>query len=72
MVTERDAENMWCPMARVAGHFSENIPSNNSFNRDPNGQPLKSCCYGASCMMWRWDEDHLEKGFCGLAGKDGA
>ena len=72
LLTEKQAREKWCPMARV-------IKSNGAAelvagNQDSEFHALGSC-FASDCMMWRWrpqlsgKEGFEDKGWCGLAGK---
>jgi len=76
--------SMWCPMARIrwqgtwqASNRSNPGPWNrlkNSIYRTlfPNLHWLFRAkffrCFGSACMMWRWQDEKLKRGYCGLAG----
>ena len=65
LLTEEQAREKWCPMARVeidGGHLVNKL--------DKKWDPL---CIASDCMMWRWGEPVLDgknarQGYCGLAG----
>lgn len=79
-VTEAEAKEKWCPMARVSYHspaVEGLFPAEQGYigNREHSDGPIQSSlCIGSACMMWRWgqepdDDFEVEgKGFCGLAG----
>lgn len=61
LVTEEEAKEKWCPMARTAGY-------NCSRNREYTGStPSVMCCIGSNCMMWEWDLDSDNRGYCSLS-----
>jgi hypothetical protein len=70
MTTEREARELWCPMAR---HMSESPDDVYSFNRFTgtkiNLNPGSCRCIAAKCAMWRWTLASGDDGFCGLGGK---
>jgi hypothetical protein len=80
MMTEREAEQKWCPQARVSGCMDEIVipAANRLMLLDDKGNgpkfpvPEMSCCIASRCMAWRWDYDQYgdaTEGFCGLAGR---
>jgi hypothetical protein len=74
IVTEKEADEMWCP-------YSRRYHPNGSYNRDGYGVISYTMCMGSKCMAWRWVQDPLvefvangkptntksEYGYCGLA-----
>lgn len=65
MITEEQARQKWCPMARASCYGSPF-----GINRDQGGKPdVDTNCVASDCMMWRWFS--LTHGYCGLAGKQG-
>jgi hypothetical protein len=62
IVTEQEAETLWCPHARDA--------YGNRFV-DEQGVERGSVCVGSKCMAWRWLQGtkHAGRGYCGLSGK---
>ena len=73
-LTETEAREKWCPMARVDGA-----------NRTSHCEELNGAmCIASRCMMWRWFDSPVRgafreaehgtprperRGFCGLAGR---
>jgi hypothetical protein len=51
-MTEAEASEKWCPMARVDGCF-ESYPAFNRVKDD--SSPNEACCIASDCMMWRWE-----------------
>lgn len=49
-VTEQQAKEKWCPMARV---YNEGSGADNRTMGDAN--PGHARCIGSECMMWTWD-----------------
>jgi hypothetical protein len=81
LVTEREAQSMWCPMVRVrvqAGRPANRV--NPGLRRRLYFWLLRMLfpnlhwflyaryysCTGSKCMMWRWEHDNSPRGFCGL------
>lgn len=74
MKTEAEARKCICPMT-----FSPLVPGGHETH--PGGgsswgtqmPEFKKNCIASECMAWRWyyDEDKIERGFCGLAGETG-
>jgi len=76
--------SLWCPMARVRwqsrvvafnrgnpGHWDrfKNALFRTFFPRLHwlyRGKFFR--CFGSGCMMWRWEDKKMQRGFCGLAG----
>src|SRR6202140_5796417 len=77
-------KNMWCPMVRIRwrarvvafnrvnpGHgyrlfnaaFRTFFPRLHWFFRAKYFR-----CWGSGCMMWRWESESSQRGYCGLAG----
>lgn len=48
-MTEQEAKNKWCPMARMASPVSAH---NRTADDEPEGR-----CVASKCMMWRWDDN---------------
>lgn len=88
LVTEKEAQEKWCPEAR---YVTENFhPATNSWKTGgkENRSPLACRCIASDCMMWRWadvpgvgdDQERLDEirdrqssGFAfGYCGKAGA
>jgi hypothetical protein len=67
-ITEAEAAERWCPMARVTFKDADDrwlAPAHNTFDGGRE-HANKAWCIGSRCMMCRWaDDDH---GRCGLAG----
>ena len=64
-MTEEEARQKWCPMAR------EYIV-NNDPDRHTNMFDDRNECLASECMAWRWTVKHQDiasHGYCGLAGK---
>ena len=61
-MTDRDAQNKICPIAKLRGSFDGNWD--------------KGGCIGSGCMWWRWVEtphkddpvQSYREGYCGMAG----
>lgn len=82
MLTEDEARGKWCPMARVP---YRNPPEwahvvTGAINRGA-GYERECRCIASACMAWQWRDNPFthdgkpntrRRGFCGLAGKDGA
>lgn len=71
VVTEEQAKEMWCPMARLVSATGRATmgPLNRVIDArqdKANLNPIDARCLGSKCMMWRWYNDDL--GRCGLAG----
>ena len=72
MHTVEEANELWCPMIRVANGTEV---SNCAVNEPDlfNASITKlTRCNGDGCMMWRWSTSGAwgeRLGFCGLAGK---
>ena len=77
MLTEEQAKEKFCPVARVikTNGAAELVAG----NRDSEDQPLGNCI-ASECMAWRiaemathdvdtGKEIHPERGYCGLAGQ---
>jgi hypothetical protein len=75
-MTEEEAKEKWCPMARCAD--PENSAINKVYFEDINNR-----CLATGCMMWRWEitpeaqklNNHqnppghiIADGYCGLGG----
>lgn len=62
-MTEQEAKEKWCPMARVANALHPNgstaIAGFTVANRSSGvgDVPVNSMCLGSSCMAWRWIND---------------
>jgi len=84
LVTEKEAVEKWCPMARVAtpvtahltGHVIAAIACNRSSRSAPDQRlkaevsPESARCIGSRCMAWRWAiEEGRARGYCGAFGK---
>lgn len=67
MKTEAEARKCWCPFARNT-NCDPGVPAFNQVEHMP-----MTNCIASECMAWRWyyDEDRVERGFCGLAGSTG-
>lgn len=66
-MTEREAQQRWCPMTQV-------IARSDVAGLTATGRDGTQNCIGSACMAWRWSADTLTRksddaGFCGLAGK---
>lgn len=83
VVTEKEAEQKWCPQIRVAIRFSDDsVVAGNAEYSERNPQSY-SYCIASSCMMWRWDSRSKHDGgfpggptpkeqwtgYCGMGGK---
>jgi hypothetical protein len=52
-MTEQEARDKWCPMARVSTYLDGN-PAESAANRTDEGIPYAgSRCIASDCMMWR-------------------
>jgi hypothetical protein len=66
MHTEKQARELWCPVARVAvGNYSVAV------NRDEGDEIIAGCrCIASECAMWRWSLPRRrrgdDEGYCGL------
>ncbi len=65
-VTEKEAENKWCPMSRVG---DEDYGAFNRFDQDDMGIPLGAGCLGKKCMMFKFKGtlNGMGEYVCGLA-----
>ena len=77
LLTEGQAREKWCPMARVpsrcggvTGQYE--VAANRGVAMDKPYDQAR--CIASDCMMWRWgesaetaDKDRGRVGFCGLA-----
>ena len=58
-MTETEAREKWCPMARI-----RNDDEGGSYNRwittrDPNGHEGTAYCIASQCMAFRWSPDFI-------------
>ena len=56
MMTEQEARQKWCPMARVAVEISEGgstLSHVATCNRHDGAHPIARCI-ASGCMAWRW------------------
>lgn len=67
--TESEAEQCWCPMARVALD-AEGLASGNRFHGEFSFEwpHTGGLCVSSDCMAWRWARTATKRGYCGLAG----
>lgn len=76
-VTETQAGEMWCPMARMLDTGADRLDEQAGWNRqtygadcDPNPELCR--CIASRCMWWRWTTLHTpnadKRGYCGVAG----
>ena len=76
-MTEKEAKEKWCPMARCK--IDHDCADTIAVNRWSDGAMMRgSLCVASDCMMWRWniDNDFIVGtgtikfgGYCGLGGK---
>jgi hypothetical protein len=64
LVTEELAQTQWCPFSRYS---RAEEPGANRWGNALN--PATCRCIATSCMMWREDDERVDYGYCGLAGK---
>ena len=64
--TEDGAAEKWCPFSRatyVTGTFNRAV-----FGKgDTSASKSSVSCIGSECMAWRWSDDTLRTGHCGVA-----
>jgi hypothetical protein len=81
---EQAKRTMWCPMVRVrwksrvvSANRVNPGPQDRLFNAAfrwffPRLHHLYRAkyfrCWGSGCMMWRWEGNNSQRGYCGLAG----
>ena len=71
-MTETEAREKWCPMARVAANRL-----NGAYNRtSTDNTPHHPCvaCIASACMAWRWKPTPSgatppDRGYCGAFGR---
>lgn len=68
-MTEEEAMDRWCPMARVLPASTNNGGANRLEDADQ-VELVGSKCIASRCMMWRWNSQTT--GYCGLAGRPAA
>lgn len=68
--TVQEANNLWCPMTRVAGTVDAIIINRgNELTADMKPPPLGSGCIAHKCMWWvpvKTTKDDLARGHCGM------
>lgn len=71
-MTEDEAKEKWCPMARIGYSPQGELFDNRQYNF------ATTQCIASTCMMWRYinpsyvkgtEEDKKLSGYCGLGGK---
>ncbi len=62
MWSVKEAEEKWCPMARIVT-LEDGDVANVNMRNDPMGN-----CFANQCMMWVWLSD--DNGYCGLINTD--
>ena len=67
MIPEDEAEEKWCPFARVVKHVDAGSFNRTVANDDSAYIPIHAKCIASRCMMWRWEDSKSERGYCGLA-----
>lgn len=68
-MTEDEAENNWCPMARVRRSGTDEAAANRvQWNPEEWEVMTAARCIGSCCMAWRWTNEVTRRGYCGLAG----
>jgi len=61
LVTETQAQTMWCPYAEIATSTTPPL----AVNRTPEGKAVGQCI-GSQCMAWRWGTNPQDgRGYCG-------
>ncbi len=77
-MTEQEAKQTWCPMARCAdGGINRNADGSAfSYMGDGTAPKIAATCIASACQWWRWDFNTMqmetdEKGICFRTKKDG-
>ncbi len=71
IIREDAAKTKWCPFSRRPVVFDKTLggklidASAVQANRNQDDTP-STACLGSKCMAWRWHQEDIKLGFCGL------
>lgn len=69
IMTERDALEYWCPLAKTTGETGNDAGNRYSSPAGLTDYPAACQCIASACMAWRWSNASRERGFCGAFGR---
>lgn len=68
-MTQKEAFDKWCPMARVMNGVDSLSHNRYGAGLNTGDLPEGAECWGPGCAVWRWLDSEHKSGYCGLGGR---